>query len=122
MENEETKSIAPTRMVYNTDFFPDVEEGKAYLRVIYRMSNFLKKKDMMVLLLVWILVQGIPHPEARKLQSTVQRQISNKIKRDPENLGMEMSHQFVFNEFIKDLDKFHAFTHRIIAQGLGKSA
>ena len=120
-ENEETRSIAPTRIVHNTDLIPGVEDGKAYIRLVFRMANFLKKKDMMVLMMVWTLVQGIPHPEARKLQNSVRRQIANKIKGDPEYCAMEMSHKFVFNEFINDFEKFYSIAQAIIAQGLGNS-
>lgn len=109
------KSIAPTRLVYNTDYFHDVEDGKAYLRLIYQMSKFLKNEELRILMLLWILVQEVPCPEARKLQGSVRRQMGNKIKANPEYSTVH--HQEVFNEFVSNFYKFEEFTNKFIAQG-----
>ena len=109
------KSIAPTRLVYNTDYFNDLEDGKAYLRLIYQMSKFLKNEELRILMLLWILVQEVPCPEARKLQGSVRRQIGNNIKANPEYSTEH--HQEVFNEFVSNLYKFEEFTNKFIAQG-----
>ena len=102
--SEELSDIAPTRAVYNTNWFTNNKDGKEYIATTYKIGGFMKTENILPLVLHLLLMNGVSEYHSKHTKSICFRLIANKIKNDPSFEKDDPNE--VLNNCIKDIFKF----------------